>query len=333
MAAVVQLTGLCTGISERQPVVSVCRSGPWDCKSRPGAPERNDDKTVIAITHHNAIVNGVRLHYVEAGDGPVVVLLHGFPEFWFSWRHQIPALAAAGYRVLAPDLRGYNESDKPAGVANYHIDLLSGDVAALIRHAGADRASVVGHDWGGAIAWDLALRRPEVIDRLIVLNAPHPVAFLRDLRSLRQLTKSWYILFFQLPWLPELLMRRGNFTVLDRTMRHDPHRDAFSEEDIQRYKEALARPGALTAAINYYRAVGRRRPSTAGSTRAIHLPTLLIWGERDRYLDVSLTRGLDRWVTNLRIERLSDASHWVQNDAPDQVNDLIIHFLRAGAGS
>jgi pimeloyl-ACP methyl ester carboxylesterase len=281
------------------------------------------------MIHHHAAINGIRLHYVEAGVGPLVVLLHGFPEFWYSWRHQLPALAAAGFRVRAPDLRGYNDSDKPAGVANYRLPLLSADVAGLIRDAGVERAVVVGHDWGGAIAWDVALRHPEVVERLIVLNAPHPLAFLRELRSPRQLLRSWYIFFFQLPWVPEWLLRRRDFAFLDQVLCQEPvRRGTFSDEDVRRYKEALARPGALTAAVNYYRALFRHRSWSRRSMPAIQVPTLLLWGEQDRYLDVKLTEGLGPWVENLRVERLPDASHWVQNDNPERVNELLIEFLR-----
>ncbi len=278
--------------------------------------------------HRRAVVNGVGLHYVEAGSGPLVVLLHGFPEFWYSWRHQIPALAAAGFRVLAPDLRGYNESDKPAGVASYCLPLLAADVAALVSHAGAARAHVVGHDWGGAIAWWLAMHRPEVVARLAVLNAPHPAALLRELRTLRQLLRSWYVFFFQLPWLPEWLLSAGGHARLERTLRREPLRPgAFTEEDIRRYKEALSRPGALTAALNYYRAAFRH-PAEARATRPIQAPALLIWGEHDRYLGQRLTEGLEPWAPGLRVERLPEASHWVQNDAPERVNRLLIEFLR-----
>jgi pimeloyl-ACP methyl ester carboxylesterase len=289
------------------------------------------------MIHSHASVNGIRLHYVEAGAGPLVVLLHGFPEFWYSWRHQIPALAAAGFRVRAPDLRGYNDSDKPAGVAPYRLPLLSADVAGLIRAAGVQRAAVVGHDWGGGIAWDVALRHPEVVERLAVLNAPHPLAFLRELRTPRQLLKSWYILFFQLPWLPEWALRRRDFAALDRALRREPVRTgAFTDDDIRLYKEALARPGALTAALNYYRALFRSPWWGRRSLPVIKAPTLLLWCERDRYLDVRLTEGLGPWVETLRVERLPDASHWVQNDAPERVNELLIGFLRGqreGAGA
>ena len=280
-------------------------------------------------THREAVVNRVRLHYVEAGGGPLIVLLHGFPEFWYSWRHQIPALAEAGFRVMAPDLRGYNLSDKPAGVRHYRLGALVEDVAGLIRRAGAGKAVVAGHDWGGGVAWALAMRWPQLLSRLVILNAPHPGAFFRELRTWSQLRRSWYMFFFQLPVLPELFMRAGNFRGLERTLRHDPVRPgAFTDEDIQRYKEAIARPGALTAGINYYRAAFRySRLSPAQSFPKIEVPTLLIWGEKDRYLGIRLTEGLDRWVADLRIERIPEASHWVQNDAPERVNRLMIDFL------
>jgi epoxide hydrolase 4 len=279
-------------------------------------------------------VNGVRLHYVEAGSGPLVVLLHGFPEFWYAWRHQIPALAAAGFHVVAPDMRGYNLSEKPPGVAAYAVDVLVEDVRALIGHFGAERATVVGHDWGGGVAWGVAMNRPEVVKNLIVLNAPHPAAFLRELRSPGQILRSSYMLFFQLPWLPEATFRANNFALLERTLRTDPVRpEAFDNRDIRRYKRALAQPGALTATINYYRALLRERPrETLSEPPTIARPTLLIWGDRDRYLGTNLTEGLDRWVTDLRVEHIPDASHWIMADRPERVNDLMIEFMRRDEG-
>ena len=287
------------------------------------------------LTHHEAIVNGVRLHYVQAGQGPLVVLLHGFPEFWYSWRRQIPALAAAGYRVIAPDMRGYNLSEKPPTVADYRMEALTSDVAALIRHAGEENAVVVGHDWGGAVAWETAMRLPQVVRRLVVLNAPHPAAMLRELRTVEQLRRSWYMFFFQLPWLPEALAHLSGYSALEAVFRRDPTRaGAYSDEDIRLYRQAVARPGALTGAINYYRALFRQAP--AGALRGmralptITVPTLLIWGMRDRYLGPRLLNGLDQWVANLRVERLPDASHWVMADEPQRVNDLLLGFLRDG---
>jgi pimeloyl-ACP methyl ester carboxylesterase len=277
--------------------------------------------------HHHALVGGLRLHYVAAGAGPLVVLLHGFPEFWYSWRHQLPALAGAGFRAVAPDLRGYNESDKPVGVNHYRLGLLADDVARLVRQLGAERAVVVGHDWGGAVAWKVAMDYRAVVDRLVILNAPHPAAFLRELRCPTQWLRSAYVLFFQLPWLPERLLATGDFALLERGLRRQPTRaGAFGPEDIARYKEALARPGALTAALNYYRAVFRY-PRESFNTRIVRAPTLLLWGERDPYLGVRLTEGLGRWVPDLRVVRVPQASHWLQNDAPERVNQELLHFL------
>ena len=282
------------------------------------------------LTHHEATVNGIRLHYVEAGRGPLVVLLHGFPEFWYSWRHQIPALAAAGYRVVAPDMRGFNESEKPPGVNSYRITALVEDVVGLFRHAGEEHASLAGHDWGGVVAWYVAMRCPDVVSRLVILNAPHPGIFLRELRTLGQLRRSWYMFFFQLPWLPEAVYRAIGPRLLRRTFRNDPVRpDAFTSEDVQRYLGALAQPGAVTAGINYYRAIVRRGPwKMRHQAGRIHVPTLVIWGEQDRYLGIRLTEGLEHWVPDIRVERIHDASHWIQQDAPDRVSELMADFLQ-----
>jgi pimeloyl-ACP methyl ester carboxylesterase len=280
--------------------------------------------------HHYAVINHVGLHYVEAGAGPLVILLHGFPEFWYSWRHQIPALAAAGFRVFAPDLRGYNESGKPKGTRAYDLEKLTADVAGLIRHAGESRATVVGHDWGGGIAWTVPMHYPEMVESLIVLNAPHPAAFRREIRKPAQFWKSSYMLYFQLRGIPERALRAGNFAAIAKILRAEPVRQgAFTPEDIRLYREALAKPGALSAALNYYRALpGYAVRVWRQSFPPITIRTLLIWGERDRYLGLPLTEGLTEWVPNLRIERIADASHWVQMDAPDRVNDLMIQFLR-----
>ena len=277
-------------------------------------------------THHEAVVNGVRLHWVEMGTGPLVLLLHGFPEFWYAWRHQIPALAAAGFRVVAADLRGYNLSDKPEGIASYAVTELVEDAAALIRHLGAAKAHLAGHDWGGIVGWWLAMLRPELVDRLVVLNAPHPRVFARELRKPRQVLKVWYGMFFQLPLLPEAALRANDFAALQRIFRGDPARPgAYTDEDVRRYKEAAARSGALTAMVNYYRAARRtKRPKT----RTVEAHTLVIWGEKDRALNVENTEGLEPHVPNLRVVRLPEASHWVLSDAPGRVSELMIGFLR-----
>jgi pimeloyl-ACP methyl ester carboxylesterase len=278
-------------------------------------------------THGEAIVNNVRLHWVEAGQGPLVLLLHGFPEFWYEWRHQLPTLAAMGFRAVAPDLRGYNLSEKPRGIASYRIEQLVGDVQGLIRHLGAERAHVVGHDWGGVVAWWLAMLAPERIGRLVVINAPHPDAFRRELMTPQQMMRSWYAAAFQVPVLPEVAFRANGYAMLEHIFRASSVRPgAFSDEDIRRYQEAAARPGALTAMINYYRAAARH-PSPP--TRTIPHPTLLIWGEQDQALTIRLTEGLEAWVPNIRVERIPDVSHWVPAEAPDRVNALLSGFLSA----
>lgn len=304
----------------------------------PSASEVLPGPPSCTVDHRFAQVNGVTLHYVEAcpaaaknGDntsGALCLLLHGFPEFWYSWRHQIPALAAAGFHTIAPDLRGYNLSDKPRGVSAYRLEALVGDVLGLMHHAGRERAAVVGHDWGGVLAWHLAMRHPRAVEKLIILNAPHPAAYRRELRSWRQLLKSWYILFFQVPGLPELVLSAGDFDWLERILRRQPvNPEAFTTEDVRRYKQALARPGALTAALHYYRALRHPAQRAFQEAAAINVPTLILWGERDAYLSPRLTEGLDAWVPDLRVVRFADVSHWIQNEAPERVNRLMIDFL------
>ncbi|WP_267640825.1 alpha/beta fold hydrolase [Haloarchaeobius amylolyticus] len=290
-------------------------------------------------THGQTIVNDVRLHYVEAGDpaDPTVVLVHGFPEFWYSWRNQLPALAEAGYHVVAPDMRGYNRSEKPHGVAAYRITELSADVADLCREFDAP-VHLVGHDWGGGVVWDVAARTPEVVETLTVMNAPHPARFEEVLRSSAdQRKRSWYMLFFQLPWLPERVVTALNCRPIDRMLREGTVTPgAFTEEDVARYREAFQRPGAATSAINYYRSVFRegakdRIPFVSAATAEadVDVPTLLLWGEQDAALALELTEGLERWVPDLEVVRLPDASHWVQFDAPERVTEELLGFIGA----
>jgi len=290
--------------------------------------------------HDSATVNGVDLHYVEEGDpsDPLVLFLHGFPEFWYAWRHQLPALAEGGYHAVAPDMRGYNESEKPTDVEDYRIEELVGDVAGLVEHFGAEEAVVVGHDWGGVVAWETAIRRPDVVGKLCVMNAPHMGAYFREVRNnLGQLRKSWYTFFFQLPVFPERMFSSDDYAGVAAPLRQDPldPEDAFSEEDVERYKDAAAKRGALTATINYYRAPGSfgdpltllkglvplfKRDTT------VDVPTLVCWGERDAYLSSGLA-DLDPWVGDLRVTRYPDASHWIQAEVPEQVNARLVEFL------
>ena len=270
-----------------------------------------------------AEVGDVRLHYVEAGDGPLVVLLHGFPEFWYGWRRQIAPLAAAGFRVVAPDLRGYNLSSKPDGVAPYGAGELAADVRGLIQERGCERALIVGHDWGGTAAWTLAMNHPEAVDRLAILDAAHPRKLNEGLRHPSQLRRSWYFLYFQLPDLPERHVRANDWEFLQDFLRDA--QPAYSPEEIKRYIEAWSQPGAATAMINYYRFAVRHG---SGEIRPIAAPTLVIWGGSDRFLGPTLAEPYHDDVPNLdRVERLRDASHWVHHDEAERVNELLIDFF------
>lgn len=285
------------------------------------------------VTHGTVDVGAVRLHYVEEGEGPLVVLLHGFPEFWWSWRNQIPALVKAGFRVVAVDQRGYGGSDKPRRWQDYRIEQLAADVAGLIAALGEERAHVVGHDWGAAVAWMVATLHPERVDRLAILNVPHPARMFEGLRTPRQLAKSWYMFFFQIPWLPETLVTRGGKRALAGAYR-DARPGAFSDEDLDRYADVLLAPGAMKSAIDWYRAALRRNPRTTTSElRPIEAQTLVIWGERDRFLGVELAEPPAKLVPRARVARLPDASHWVQHDAPEEVNRLLVEHLRGAAAA
>jgi epoxide hydrolase 4 len=274
-----------------------------------------------------AQIGDVTLHYVEAGDGPLVVLLHGFPEFWFGWRDQIAPLAAAGFRVVAPDLRGYNLSSKPKGLRAYSADKLADDIHGLIRELGHDSAMVVGHDWGGTVAWTLAMNHPEVVERLVVLDAAHPRKLQKGLFAPRQLLRSWYFFFFTVPWLPERILRAKRFRFLRRFLRDA--RPAYTPEEMDRYVEAWSQPGAATAMLDYYRYSVLTPPWKAwNAIRTISAPTLVIWGQDDRYLGGRLAEPDHDLVPNLdRVERLPGASHWVHHDEAERVNELLVDFF------
>jgi epoxide hydrolase 4 len=284
---------------------------------------------------------GLRLRAAVAGDdGPLVLMLHGFPESWYSWRHQLRALSAS-YTCVAPELRGYGESDAPRGVQNYTVEALAGDVRNLVLHFGRNHAVVIGHDWGGAIAWVASLMHPEVVERLVILNCPHPRQMRRHLRSnFRQLARSWYIFFFQLPWLPEFVLRAGNFSLIMRAIREGAVRkEAFTDADLAHFREALSRPYALTAALNYYRALARRDflrdpPADHWLARKVQAPTLIIWGEQDISLTKELTYGMeDLFAREFEIKYVPDSGHWVQQEKPELVNRLLLDFLAGPAAA
>ncbi len=271
----------------------------------------------------------LRLHAITAGpeDGPLVILLHGFPELWFSWRHQIEPLAAAGFRVVAPDQRGYNLSDKPQGLAAYCLDRLAEDVLDLIHACGRERAFVVGHDWGGVSAWWTAVRFPEVVEKLAILNVPHPIVMRRFLFThSAQRKRSWYIFFFQLPWLPESLFRADNFRHGVRALRSAARPGTFTDEDVARYREAWAQPGALKSMIHWYRAALRRPPQRLPSVR-VKPETLLIWGELDRFLGAEMIAPSLALCDQASEMRLPNASHWVHHEEAEAVNRRLREFF------
>ena len=273
-------------------------------------------------------VNGVELHVVTAGDpdGPLVVLLHGFPDFWYGWRPQVPALVEAGYRVLVPDQRGYNLSEKPAGLDAYRMGALSRDIGALVGSEGRESAHVVGHDWGAAVAWDLALRRPESVDRLGVVNVPHPTVMERALKSNpRQLLRSWYMFYFQLPGLPEWFLGRddagGVVAVLESTSKPG----AFTETDLAHYRAAWRREGAVGAAIDWYRALVRR--PDAPPRQRVDAPTVVLWGEDDDALLPEMAPESVRYCEDGTLVRFPNNSHWVHREAVETVNDHLLDHL------
>ena len=293
-----------------------------------------------AITTRFVEANGLRFEVDECGHGDQFALcLHGFPECAFSWRHQLPFLAGLGYRVWAPNLRGYGGSSRPERVEDYHVDQLVADVTGLVAAAGARTTLLVGHDWGGGIAWMTATERHCRLSGLIIMNAPHPALFAAGLFRWPQIRRSWYVFAFQIPKLPELLLhRRRAHAIAKAFLGMAVDKTRFPAEVLEVYRRQALEPRALTAMINYYRAnrdLIRRAPAgTLGErpTRPIEVPTLLIWGEADSALGKELTDGTERLVTDLTVRYLPDVSHWVQQEAPELVNELIETWLTRDPG-
>jgi len=274
-------------------------------------------------------VDGVALHCLEAGpdDGTPVIVLHGFPECSYGWHRQLPALVAAGYRVIAPDQRGYNRSSKPRGATAYDLDALAADILGLADRLQLGRVRLVGHDWGASVAWWLATFHPERLDRIVVINAPHPAqwrAAMRDDPAQRR--KSWYVHAFRLPWLPEAAMRAGNFRALARGLVDSSRPGTFDEAQLARYREAWAQPGALTAMLNWYRALLRRR--MPDRLPRITVPVLMIWGVDDQFGERSVAQASIDQCDHGRVVYVDAATHWVHHEEPDRVNALLLEFLR-----
>jgi len=271
----------------------------------------------------------IRLHAVAAGpkDGSVVVLLHGFPEFWYGWRKQIEPLAAAGFRVIVPDQRGYNLSRKPSGVAAYSLTELVSDVIAIANQLGQEKIFLAGHDWGAAVAWSTALLHPQRIAKLVVLNVPHPSVMRKFLSTRpRQLLRSWYMFFFQLPWLPEAFFSAFNFRVGARALLRSSRPGTFSDEDLAQYRAAWSQAGAITSMINWYRALFRTHVKFLDKT--VRVPTRILWGERDNFLLAEMAHESLRYCASAELFTFANATHWLQHEEPARVSELLIDFFR-----
>lgn len=283
----------------------------------------------MELEHSYIETNGIRLHVVQAGpkSGVPVVLLHGFPEFWYGWRKQIPALVEAGCRVIVPDQRGYNLSDKPEGVKSYEIYTLVDDIIGLINALEYEKVNLVGHDWGAIVSWVLANKYPERLQHLSIMNVPHPAVMRRFLlRDFEQIRRSWYIFFFQLPWLPEAGMQRDDWRGAVRALRGSGKIHTFTNEDMEKYKEAWSQPGAMTAMINWYRAIMQYQPSLPADPR-IKVPTLMMWGMKDFALSHRMARPSMDYVDEGNLIFFPDATHWVQLDATEEVNHYLMDFI------
>ena len=283
----------------------------------------------MELEHSYISTNNVRLHVVQAGpkSGIPVLLLHGFPEFWYGWRKQIPALAAAGCRVIVPDQRGYNLSDKPRGISAYCVDTLVEDTAGLIKALDYEKVNLVGHDWGALVGWMLAIKHPETLHRLGIINVPHPSVMKRFLqRDFEQMRRSLYALFFQLPWLPEMIMRIGNWRAAALGMRRSGKPNAFTDEDIETYKEAWSQPGSITAMLNWYRAATRYFPKITNGMQ-VNIPTLILWGVQDFALSRRMARPSLDYCADGNLIFFPEATHWVQHEEADVVNHYLIDFL------
>jgi epoxide hydrolase 4 len=274
-------------------------------------------------------IGDISIHAVVAGppDGPIVILLHGFPEFWYSWHKQIEPLASVGFRVIVPDQRGYNKSSKPRGAASYALSELTSDVLAIADQLGQERIFLAGHDWGAAVAWSVALLYPKRVAKLAILNVPHPSVMRRYLKSnRRQLRRSWYMFFFQLPFIPEAAFSAFNFRLGVRSLVHSSRPNTFSDEDLTHCRAAWSQPGALTSMINWYRAAFRYRSKFPDST--VHVPTRILWGERDAFLLSDMAHDSLRYCDSAELYTFANASHWLQHEEPARVSELLIDFFR-----
>ncbi|AQQ51690.1 alpha/beta fold hydrolase [Planococcus lenghuensis] len=276
--------------------------------------------------------NGITLHAAVAGpeEGPLAILLHGFPEFWYAWHHQLAPLAEEGYRVVVPDQRGYNLSDKPVDIEQYVIDELRDDIIGLIRHFGRQKAFIIGHDWGGAVGWHLAASRPEHVEKLIVTNMPHPRAMPQVMKKHpTQILRSSYIAFFQLSGIPEKLFETGDFSGLKEGLTRTSLPDTFTDADLERYKTAWSRPGSLSGMLAWYRALRHGSFNQVPKT-AVTVPVRLIWGMGDQFLSDALAKESLKFCEDGKGVFIGEATHWVNREQPELVNQMMLRFLKEG---
>ncbi len=283
----------------------------------------------MELEHSHIKTNSIQLHVVQAGpkSGIPILLLHGFPEFWYGWKKQISALAQAGCRVIVPDQRGYNLSDRPQGLKAYCVDSLVEDIIGLINVLEYEKVNLVGHDWGAGVAWMLAIKHPEKLHRLGIINVPHPAVIRRFLqRDFEQMRRSLYALFFQLPWVPEMILSAGNWSVMANGIRRSARNNAFTDEDIEKYKEAWSQPSAMTTMLNWYRAAFRYRPQITNDMR-VHVRTLILWGVNDVALSRRMARPSLDYCEDGNLIFFPDATHWVQHEEADEVNRRLLEFV------
>lgn len=285
--------------------------------------------------------SGIKIEWIEAGEltfevatagegEHLALCLHGFPELHYSWRHQMPLLAEMGYRVWAPNMRGYGGTTRPPDKKDYRLDKLTADVAALIDASGAKEVTLIAHDWGAIVAWQFAIQKVRPLARLVIMNVPHPLCARRELKTWKQLKKSWYIFFFQIPRLPEMRLGKNEAAAIGRLFRETSvNRDRFTREETEPYRIAAAKPGALTAMFNYYRSLLQTPDARQIGDGKVHVPTLIIWGEQDVAIDIACLDGTDQYVDDLTVRRYPHASHWVQQDIPDEVNAALKEWLPA----
>ncbi len=280
------------------------------------------------LEHDDVDVGEVRLHVVTAGpaDGAPVLLLHGFPEFWWGWSHQLGPLVEAGYRVIVPDQRGYNTSDKPARTKDYRLDKLVGDVMGLLDALQLDRPALVCHDWGGAVGWQAILTYPERFRAFVPMNMPHPGVMNRELRTWRQLKKSWYIFAFQIPGIAERLLSANDCQKLVGALFTNTVNRPFTDDDLVRYREAWTQPGAIRGMVSWYRAIARHGASRPPH-RTVDLPARMIWGKQDKALGFPMVEPSAAYLTQGDLQVIEEAGHFVQHDCPERVNELLLEFL------